>query len=270
MSSPSRASRAFKRQGVPGMCLVIFIAAASSSWHARQGDERALLHAVRRQPVSVAIMASQRQFQLYMGGVFDDDGCGTELDHGVLITGYGRDNRTGKASGPPTIECRSGVLNSLYVNPLQGYWLVKNSWGSGWGEGGYIRMAMGVPPQGLCGLATMPSYPVKTRPNPPPTPPRQAGGWGCHRLSRSTRVYTRAWPTLKPYPCYKPQPARARADRLQPLVQLPSQQHLLLQGTKQIFLGKLILGSDPYFGMQFDLGDTCLLYSCCPTVNGVW
>ena len=44
-----------------------------------------LKKAVSQQPVSVAIEADQRAFQLYMGGVFDDKECGKELDHGVLV-----------------------------------------------------------------------------------------------------------------------------------------------------------------------------------------
>ena len=48
-------------------------------------DEAALRAAVAHQPVSVAIEADQRSFQLYVGGVFDDKECGTQLDHGVLV-----------------------------------------------------------------------------------------------------------------------------------------------------------------------------------------
>jgi hypothetical protein len=51
-----------------------------------QYDEVALKKAVSRQPVSVAIEADQRAFQLYMGGVFDDESCGEQLDHGVLVS----------------------------------------------------------------------------------------------------------------------------------------------------------------------------------------
>lgn len=40
----------------------------------------------RRQPVSVAIEADQRSFQLYMGGVYDEEDCGEQLDHGVLVS----------------------------------------------------------------------------------------------------------------------------------------------------------------------------------------
>ena len=51
----------------------------------RSPPQVALKKAVSQQPVSVAIQADQRAFQLYMGGVFDDKECGTALDHGVLV-----------------------------------------------------------------------------------------------------------------------------------------------------------------------------------------
>ena len=46
--------------------------------------------------MATAIEADHRAFQLYTGGVFDDATCGTELDHGVLIAGYGTDDASGK------------------------------------------------------------------------------------------------------------------------------------------------------------------------------
>ena len=64
------------------------------------------LQAVANQPVSVSIEADQREFQLYAGGIFDAP-CGTQLDHGVLLVGYGTDV-TGKNSTD--------------------YWVMKNSW----------------------------------------------------------------------------------------------------------------------------------------------
>jgi C1A family cysteine protease len=96
-------------------------------------DENALITALNGGPVSVAIEADEKDFQLYKSGVFSGP-CGTTLDHGVLAVGYGTDN---------------GV----------NYWKVKNSWGASWGEAGYIRIERGVQEGGLCGILNgPPSY----------------------------------------------------------------------------------------------------------------
>ncbi|KAK1403241.1 Vignain [Heracleum sosnowskyi] len=80
---------------------------------------------------------------MIMQGVFTGD-CGTELDHGVAIVGYGT-----------TVDGTK-------------YWTVKNSWGPEWGEKGYIRMQRDVDAEeGLCGIAMEPSYPVKLSANNP-------------------------------------------------------------------------------------------------------
>ncbi|KAG6411477.1 hypothetical protein SASPL_129560 [Salvia splendens] len=99
-------------------------------------SESALLKAVAHQPVSVSIDASGMAFQFYSSGVFAGD-CGTDLDHGVTAVGYGEDQHGTK------------------------FWLVKNSWGTSWGEEGYIRMERDVAAKGgLCGIAMDSSYPV--------------------------------------------------------------------------------------------------------------
>ncbi|KAJ8637223.1 hypothetical protein MRB53_011490 [Persea americana] len=99
-------------------------------------SEKALLNAVANQPVSVAIDASGFDFQFYSSGVFTGQ-CGTNLDHGVTALGYGT-----TADGTK-------------------YWLVKNSWGTGWGENGYIMMERDVnAKEGLCGIAMEASYPT--------------------------------------------------------------------------------------------------------------
>ncbi|CAD6259303.1 unnamed protein product [Miscanthus lutarioriparius] len=112
-------------------------------------SEKSLQKAVANQPVSVAIEAGGSAFQLYSSGIFTGK-CGTELDHGVTAVGYGTEN--GKD-----------------------YWIVKNSWGSSWGESGYIRMERNIKASsGKCGIAVEPSYPLKEGANPPnpgPTPP---------------------------------------------------------------------------------------------------
>ena len=104
-------------------------------------DEAALEKAVAMQPVSVAIEADHRSFQLYAGGVYAADDCGTQLDHGVLVVGYGFD-----ADSPGHKH----------------FWKVKNSWGDAWGEDGFIRIAKGGKgPAGQCGVASEPVYPTK-------------------------------------------------------------------------------------------------------------
>jgi len=96
------------------------------------GSEDALLQAVALGPVSVAIEADQQCFQFYSGGILSDPSCGMQLDHGVLAVGYGTTAGTD-------------------------FWIVKNSWGTSWGESGYIRMIRG---QNECGIAQEASYPV--------------------------------------------------------------------------------------------------------------
>ena len=112
-------------------------------------DESALKKAVSQQPVSVAIEADQRSFQLYGGGVYHAEDCGTQLDHGVLVVGYGIDHNSS---------------NVIIPGATKKYWKIKNSWSEQWGEGGYIRIARDVEsPSGMCGVAEMASYLEKTK-----------------------------------------------------------------------------------------------------------
>lgn len=99
-------------------------------------DEASLRKAVANQPVSVAVDGGDSLFRFYKGGVLSG-ACGTELDHGIAAVGYG--------------VASDGTK----------FWLMKNSWGTSWGEGGYIRMERDIADEeGLCGLAMQPSYPT--------------------------------------------------------------------------------------------------------------
>lgn len=78
------------------------------------GDEDLLKIALAKHgPISIAVDASLSSFQSYKRGVFYDQKCSLNVNHAVLLVGYGRDIKTKKD-----------------------YWLVKNSYGTKWGDRG--------------------------------------------------------------------------------------------------------------------------------------
>lgn len=102
-----------------------------------QGEEAALQVASANAVISVGIDASSFWFQLYSSGVYSDTSCKngwTDLDHGVTVVGY----NTMSSGGD--------------------YWIVKNSWGAGWGQAGYIYMARNK--SNMCGIATDATWPL--------------------------------------------------------------------------------------------------------------
>nr|XP_023884001.1 zingipain-2-like [Quercus suber] len=114
----------------------IYAAQISAFEDLPSNNEKALLQAVANQPISIAIDGSGRNFHFYKSGVFMEE-CGTRLTHAVTAIGYGT-----SADGTK-------------------YWLMKNSWGTRWGENGYMRIQRDTSaPEGLCGLAKKASYPV--------------------------------------------------------------------------------------------------------------
>lgn len=71
-----------------------------------------------------------------MQGVYKGN-CGTNLNHGVSLVGYGNEDG-------------------------DDYWLIKNSWGEQWGDNGYVKLQRNSgTAEGKCGIALLPSYPVK-------------------------------------------------------------------------------------------------------------
>ena len=113
------------------------VAHASSCYDVKPNDQLSLKAAVAKQPVAVAIEADTKYFQSYSSGVLTSSSCGTSLDHGVLTVGYGEENG-------------------------QKYWIVKNSWGTSWGENGYVKIGRSdsTNDAGICGIAMDPSFPT--------------------------------------------------------------------------------------------------------------
>lgn len=99
------------------------------------GAEDELKHAVGVvRPVSVAFEVV-KGFRFYKSGVYTSDTCGSspmDVNHAVLAVGYGVED------GIP-------------------YWLIKNSWGTHWGDDGYFKMELG---KNMCGVSTCASYPT--------------------------------------------------------------------------------------------------------------
>uniref|UniRef100_A0A671WQI0 Cathepsin S, ortholog 1 n=2 Tax=Sparus aurata TaxID=8175 RepID=A0A671WQI0_SPAAU len=100
-----------------------------------KGDEKALQAVVGSVgPVSVAINAMLPSFHLYRGGLYNVPNCNPRfINHAVLVVGYGTDRG-------------------------EDFWLVKNSWGTAWGEEGFVRIARNK--KNLCGIASFGVYPT--------------------------------------------------------------------------------------------------------------
>jgi len=100
------------------------------------GSSSALLDAIAQQPVSVTVEADKSVFQGYKSGILNSAACGTSLDHAITAVGYGHDSASN-----------------------QDFYIVRNSWGSGWGDKGYIRIAATASGKGICGIQQISVYP---------------------------------------------------------------------------------------------------------------
>merc|ERR1719348_222840 len=99
-------------------------AKVSGSYYTYRGDEDLMKKLVYEHGAVLAGVKSAGPFGSYKGGVFSGCHPGTAIDHAISVVGYGTEN------GVP-------------------YWLIKNSWGTGWGENGFIKLERG---SGMCGI----------------------------------------------------------------------------------------------------------------------
>ena len=81
---------------------------------------------------NVVLPALNTCLQFYATGVYSEPSCSrSKLTHTLVVTGYG-------------------------TKKGRDYWLLKNSWGSSWGEDGYIKMSRNSANQ--CGIASKAMY----------------------------------------------------------------------------------------------------------------
>jgi C1A family cysteine protease len=78
----------------------------------------------------VSIQANSVTFMQYQSGVINSADCGTIIDHSVLAVGF-----------------------------TDTYYIVKNSWGTSWGESGYVRIGV-AEGKGICGINEAAAYPT--------------------------------------------------------------------------------------------------------------
>ncbi len=108
-----------------------------SSFHPinRNDEEDLTNHLAWVGPISLGIDADDIKFYFYSSGVHFGSKCSSiKLNHAVVAVGYGTDSVGGD------------------------YYIVKNSWGTDWGEGGYIKMARNR--NNNCGIASLGYYPI--------------------------------------------------------------------------------------------------------------
>ena len=99
------------------------------------GDINEMQSVLAQQPIAISIYVNLK-FQLYQSGIFNDINCPTQShNHAVNIVGWGRDSTSGLD-----------------------YWILRNSWGTGWGESGYMNVQINQGP-GICGCQSYVKYP---------------------------------------------------------------------------------------------------------------
>ncbi|GJP49116.1 hypothetical protein CLOM_g8373 [Closterium sp. NIES-68] len=99
-------------------------------------SNKALMKAVAQQPVLVYLASGTNDFISYSGGIFNSN-CSGDIDHAMLLAGYN------------------------VTDPDNSYWILKNTWGTNWGEHGYMRLRMLPDGNGKCNVMSENAiYPV--------------------------------------------------------------------------------------------------------------
>ncbi len=95
-----------------------------TSYSTISSEDEMISYVLTTGPLSVCADASE--WSSYVSGIVTS--CGTDVDHCIQVVG---------------------------VNTDEGYWKVRNSWGTSWGESGFIRLATG---ENMCMIAYDPTY----------------------------------------------------------------------------------------------------------------
>jgi len=106
----------------------------TSNYYTYSADEALLKTLVYKYGAVIAAVKAEGPFSEYNSGVFAGCAAGDSIDHAITVVGYGTEDSVD-------------------------YWLIKNSWGSTWGDGGYIKLKRGV---GMCGIGTLAAVPICT------------------------------------------------------------------------------------------------------------
>jgi len=121
--------------------------ASTVSWGIlKPDDEHNMELALRRMgPISVGFNGGDPLFLAYSGGIFDSDICKSHPNHAMLVVGYGQE------------KSDSGEVLK--------YWIARNSWGTSWGENGYVRIKRkdttnSTKTSGVCGIGRNPSIAI--------------------------------------------------------------------------------------------------------------